>query len=100
MTRLTLKKLMGKTISYSFLRAERILLIYVNLQQTIERLVNFFERHQITINSNKTEYICFCKPSKTSTTVEYLGVYLDQNLDFQDEVKNILRKMAISIKTL
>ena len=32
--------------------------------------------------------------------MKYLGVYLDQNLDFQDEVKNILRKMATGIKTL
>ena len=88
-----------------------------NLQQTIESLVNFFESHQLTINADKTEFICFCKPSKndiarnhtlkvknqiinTSTTVKYLGVYLDQNLKFQDEVKNILRKMATGIKTL
>ena len=87
------------------------------LQQTKERLVNFFESFQLTINANKTEFICFCKPSKnkfagshtikvknqvinTSTTVKYLGVYLDQGLDFQDEVKNILRKMATGIKTL
>ena len=36
---------------------------------------------------------------KTSTTKKYSGVYLDQNLKFQDEVKNILRKMATGIKT-
>ena len=88
-----------------------------NLQQTIECLVKFFKSHQLTINADKTEFICFCKPSKndftrnhtlkvknqiinTSTTVKYLGVYLDQNLKFQDEVKYILRKMAIGIKTL
>ena len=88
------------------------------LQQTIEKLVNFFESHQLTINANKNEIICFCNSSKknkfagshtikvknqiinTSTTVKYLGVYLDQNLNFQDEVKNILRKMATGIKTL
>ena len=88
-----------------------------NLQQTIESLVNFFESHQLTIKADKTEFICFCKPCKndfarihtlkvknqiinTSTTVNYLGVYLDQNLKVQDEVKNILRKMATGIKTL
>ena len=87
-----------------------------NLQQTIESLVNFFASHQLTINADKTEFICFCKPSKndfarnhtlkvknqiinTSTAVKYLGVYLDQTLKFQDEVKNILRKMATGIKT-
>ena len=69
-----------------------------NLQQTIKTHVNFFESHQLTINANKTEFICFCKPSKndfarshtlkvknqvikTSTTVKYSGVHLDQNLD-------------------
>ena len=88
-----------------------------NLQQTIENLVNFFESHQLTINADKTEFICFCKPSKidftrnhtlkvenqifnSSTSVKYLGVYLDQNMKFQDEVKNILRKLATGIKTL
>ena len=28
------------------------------------------------------------------------GVYLDRNLNYQDEVKNILRRMACSIKTI
>ena len=32
--------------------------------------------------------------------MKHLGVYLDQNLKFQDEVKNFLRKMATGIKTL
>ena len=39
----------------------------------------------------------FCEPSNC---VKYLGVYLDQNLSFQKEVKNILRNMACGIKTL
>ena len=68
-----------------------------NLQQPIESLVNFFESHQLTINADKTEFICFCKPSKNdfdrnhtlkvenqiinkSTTVKYLGVYLENTL--------------------
>ena len=33
------------------------------------------------------------------TNVKYLGVVLDQFLTFQDEIKNILRKMACGIKT-
>ena len=32
------------------------------------------------------------------TNVKYLGVVLDQFLTFQDEIKNILRKMACGIK--
>ena len=37
---------------------------------------------------------------KQKNTVKYLGVMLDKHLTFQDEVKNILRKMARGIKTL
>ena len=65
----------------------------------------------------KLNFLVFRKPSKnkfagshtfkiknqiinTSTTMKHLCVYLDQNLDFQDEVKNILRKMATGIKKL
>ena len=37
---------------------------------------------------------------QTSSCVKYLGVYLDRNLTFQNEIKNILRKMATGIKVL
>ena len=32
--------------------------------------------------------------------VKFLGVYRDQNLNYQIEIKNILRKMALGIKSL
>ena len=35
-----------------------------------------------------------------SKSAKYLGVYLDQNLTYQMEVQNILRKMATGIKVL
>ena len=34
------------------------------------------------------------------SNVKYLGVYQDQNLNYQIEIKNILRKMALGIKSL
>ena len=37
---------------------------------------------------------------QSKEAVKYLGIYLDQSLNFQAEVKNILRKMAMGIKTL
>ena len=37
---------------------------------------------------------------RSSSTVKYLGVYLDQNLTFQEEVNHILPKIACGIKTL
>ena len=35
-----------------------------------------------------------------SSNVKYLGVFLDQNLNFQEETKHILRKMAGAIKII
>ena len=78
---------------------------------------NFFEIHRLTINADKTEFITFCKMSKNnivrdmeiqvdnktitpSNHVKYLGVFLDQNLTYQDEIKNLLMKMACGIKTI
>ena len=37
---------------------------------------------------------------KQKESVKYIGVYLDGNLNYQAEIKNILRKMACSIKTI
>ena len=68
------------------------------------------------MNADKTEFITFQTTNKnnenkktnlivkdeiirSSSTIKYLGVYLDQNLTFQ-EVKHTLRKMACGIKTL
>ena len=87
------------------------------LENEIDKLIHFFQGHRLIINANKTEFIIFCKPWKNNTTqsftsrvkneiiqtsanVKYLGVYLDRNLTYQNEVKNTLRKMACGIKTL
>ena len=38
-----------------------------HLECNVKYLVEFFERHGLTINADKTEFIIFCKPSKNST---------------------------------
>ena len=35
-----------------------------------------------------------------SSFVKYFGVYLDQNLTYENEVKHVLKKMACGIKTI
>ena len=40
------------------------------------------------------------KTISASNHVKYLGVFLDQNLTYQDEVKNLLMRMACGIKTI
>ena len=49
------------------------------------------EKYTITLDDKKIE---------EKTNVKYLGVVLNQFLTFQDEIKNILWKMACGIKTL
>ena len=86
-----------------------------SLEINVNNICDFFEKHQLTMNADKTEFITFqTKNNKYRTTnlivkdevirsrstVKYLGVYLDQNLTFQEEVNHILRKMACGIKTL
>ena len=80
-------------------------------------MILFFERHRLNKNADKTEFMIFCKKShnhiaddrqlkvknefiEQSKSAKYLGVYLDQNLTYQMEVQNILRKMATGIKVL
>ena len=87
------------------------------LETNAANLVDYFERHRSNLNKSKTEFIVFCKRSKNNSTknltfrvrnhltkhssfVKYLGIYLDQNLTYEYEVKNILKKMACGIKTL
>ena len=70
-----------------------------------------------TYNASKTEFIVFSKPHKNlvmenlkfevkgqsiraTNSIKYLGVYLDRNLVFQEEVKHILRQMSCGIKAI
>ena len=88
-----------------------------SLEQNVKKLLFFFESHRLTINGGKTEFIIFCRKTKNDwmnelklkvhnqvisaiSKVKYLGVYLNQNLNYQIEIKNILRKMALGIKSL
>ena len=87
------------------------------LETNAINLVDYFERHPSNLNESKTEFIVFCKISENNSTknltfrvrkhmtkhslfVKYLGIYLDQNLTYEYEVKNILKEMACGIKTL
>ena len=87
------------------------------LEKNILHLERYFESHLLTINASKTEFIVSSKPHKNrvmenlklevkgqfikaTNSIKYLGVYLDRNLTFQEEVKHVLRKMACGIKTI
>ena len=74
------------------------------LETNAANLVDYFEKHRLNLNESKTEFIVFCKRSKNNSTknltfrvrnhmtkhssfVKYLGIYLDQNLTYEYEVK-------------
>ena len=67
------------------------------------------------MNNKKTEYIVFAPSKKArtpshlkvndvnigeSSSVRYLGIILDNKLNFKEEIKRILSRMACSIKIL
>ena len=54
-------------------------------------------------NTSKSQIPQSNTPTKTiipPSNIEYLGVILDKNLTFPDEIKSILQKMAFGIKTI
>ena len=96
---------------------DTFLLVGINhLERVIENLLVFFQNHQLNLKATKTEFIIFSKKSKNqeknyeltvsnqkvshTKTIRYLGILLDENCTYQDEVKNILKKTACGIKTL
>ena len=84
------------------------------LEQNANKLIRFFHEHHLTVNTSKTEFMIIGKskrkdfseliildsiPLDEKPEVKNLGVHIDSNLTFQEEVKHILRKMARGKKT-
>ena len=90
-----------------------ILSSHANAKQTVEilntivrNLIEFFESHRLNINTDKTEFIIFCKSNNTpkihntkisakdqqinvSKSTEFSGIFIRQNLTYEDGLKNI-----------
>ena len=93
----------GKTISESKLL----------LEKSIAKLILFFRKNELNVNESKSEFI-FGAPKRNKIeeivvngctvlekkVVKYLGVHIDCNLSFDEEIKNVLRKMAVGIKVI
>ena len=93
----------GKTVSESKL----------HLEKSIAKLNLFFRKNELNVNESKTEFIIFRAPKRNKIEeivvngctvlekkfVKYLGVHIDCNLSFDEEIKNVL-KMAVGIKVI
>ena len=95
-----------------FTSSEKIESAVESLKPIVNNICDFFEKQQLTLNADKTEFITFRTTKKnkkykntnligkdeiirSSSTIKYLRVYLDQNLTFQEEVKHILRNTEL-----
>ena len=84
----------------------------LHLEKSIAKLIHFFRKKELNVNESKTEFIIFGAPKRNKIeeivvngctvlekkVVKYLGVHFDCNLSFDEEIKNVLRKMAVGIK--
>ena len=86
----------------------------LHLEKSIAKLILFFKKSELNVNESKTEFIIFGAPKRNKIeeivvngctvlekkVVNYLGVHIDCNLSFDEEIKNVLRKMAVGIKVI
>ena len=86
----------GKTIYESTL----------HLEKSISKLILFFRKNEVNVNESKTVFIIFGAPKGNKIeekvvngctvlekkVVKYLGVHIDCNICFDEEIKNVLRK--------
>ena len=90
------------------------------LAQNIENITNYFQSHKLSINVDKTKFMILhgCKNkakiqkldniqlSVNETTIgqvfeaKYLGIVLDNKLALHTQTRNVLKNMAIGIKTI
>ena len=71
-----------------------------------QKLINFLQSNELSLNASKTEFIVFSKTKRTAYTqmaadtvvidekeaIKYLGVHIDRLLTFQEDAKHILKK--------
>ena len=87
----------------------------IHLEKNFEELCYYFRSHQLMMNYNKTEYNVFAALKKARTpsylkingvnigkslSVRYLGTTLDNKINFKEEIKRIISRMAYKIKIL
>ena len=87
------------------------------LEKSLRNKFKYYKKYCLMLNHSKTEFITFSNKSKLEETkrnnlltcnykipnvncVKYLGIYLDCTLNFQEELKRVILKMATGIETL
>ena len=90
-----------------------------SLTQNLRRIVTYFKTKNLKLNVGKTKLVVFSKKSLNSNETlqitidgqlinlkieqsfrKFLGVMLHHNLDFQDHINTMLRKMSAGMRTI
>ena len=88
-----------------------------DFKKSLSEVSENFRKRNMKLKADKTEIIALLKKSKysliansnisfedsqipISSTLKFLGFFIDQNLTIQQEVKNVFRKKACGIETL
>ena len=87
-----------------------------SLEQNLQRIVTYFKTKKLKLNVAKTKLVIFSKKSLNSNKTlqitidgqqinsqdgtKFLRVMLHHNLDFQDHINTMLRKMSAGIRTI
>ena len=84
------------------------------LEQNYGQLVKYFNMHKMQVNVDKTDFIVF-KPNRNQTLndislevqsktnersleIKYLGIFIDDKLNYDKQIKTIVKKMAMGIR--
>ena len=84
------------------------------LEQNYGQLVQYFNMHKMQVNVDKTDFIVF-KPNRNQTLndislevqsktnersleIKYLGIFIDDKLNYDKQIKTIVKKMAMGIR--
>ena len=86
------------------------------LEQNCSQLVQYFNMHKMQVNVDKTDFIVF-KPKQTQTLndiklnvqgktnersseIKYLGIFIDDKLNYDKQIKTVVKKMAMGIRSI
>ena len=94
-----------------FITGKNLRFLFRKLNEDLKRLSNWFDSNSLTLNSEKSNYILFRTKNKKIdyngkvtidgneisrvSNTKFLGVFLDEHLDWNIHVKTLLNKLAV-----
>ena len=87
--------------------------LHGKVTEILQKTEDYVEMNKLTLNTNKTELIFFSRDNSdfgsivyenevltTQKSCRYLGIQIDRNLSFEEQLNKTLRKMAHAIRSI